>query len=246
MNYFYALVAVFGVSLLSLFGVFFLVLRRKTFETIIHYFLAFSSGVLLGAVFFDLLPKATEEVGENASIMLIVGMILSFALEKIINWHHCALGEECKGRPAAILSLIGDSIHNFIDGAIIAIAFLTSISLGITTTIAVVGHEIPHELGDFSILIYGGFSNRKALWYNFLTGLTAVAGAIFIFLAGNFVTTASAYLVGAAAGNFLYIAASDLIPELHTKRHISASIIQTLLIIIGVVLMFFLVKFLSE
>lgn len=242
----YALTAVTVVSLLSLLGALFLVLQRRIFAAIITYTLAISSGVLLGSVFFDLLPEAQASIGETAYGLVVAGIIVFFALEKFIHWHHCTEGEECEEKPVAYLSLVGDSLHNFLDGAIIAVAFLTNIPLGITTTLAVVAHEVPHELGDFSILIYGGFSNRKAIWYNFLSALTAIAGTIVTFFLSPLVLTASPYLLAFAAGNFLYIASSDLIPELHTKRLAITSLIQILAIITGVVVMRVLTRFFGQ
>ncbi len=245
MIFFYALAAVGSVSLLSLLGALFLVLRRQTFEALITYTLAISSGILLGAVFFDLLPEAYKDVGEVSYVWLIVGLVTFFALEKFIHWHHEIANEHEQLKAVAYLSLVGDSIHNFIDGAIIAVAFLSSIPLGISTTAAVIAHEIPHELGDFSILIYGGFSNLKALWYNFLSALVAIAGTLVVFIFSQSVLNLAPYLVGFAAGNFLYIAASDLIPELHRKHKPLTSILETIFIVTGVVVMRLLTSFIG-
>lgn len=240
--FFNALAAVIFVSLLSLLGAFFLILQRRTFEALITFTLAVSSGVLLGATFFDLLPESYNALGQTAYICVVGGMISFFILEKFIHWHHCLEGEDCDEKPVAYLSLVGDGIHNFLDGAVIAVAFLTSIPLGITATLAVVAHEIPHELGDFSILIYAGFGNAKALLYNFLSALTAVLGTLVVFLFANAVSLLSPYLIGFAAGNFLYIAASDLIPELHQKRRLSTSLLQTLCLVGGVVFIWILTR----
>lgn len=236
MVFFYALIAVSIVSLLSLLGALFLVLQRRTFEALITYTLAISSGILLGAVFFDLLPDAYKDIGEVSYIWVIVGLVTFFALEKFIHWHH-EIENGHNEKAVAYLSLVGDSVHNFLDGAIIAVAFLSSIPLGISTTLAVIAHEIPHELGDFSILIYGGFSNLKALWYNFLSALVAIAGTLVVFIFSQSVLSLAPYLVGFAAGNFLYIAASDLIPELHHKHKPLTSIWETIFIVTGVVVM---------
>lgn len=244
MEFFASLIAVSIVSLLSLLGAFFLVLKRQTFEAIITYALAISSGILLGTVFFDLIPEAYRSIGETSYLFVVAGLITFFALEKFIHWHHESnrVGKE---KPVAYLVLVGDSVHNFLDGAIIAVAFLTSVPLGITTTLAVIAHEIPHELGDFSILVYGGFSNRRALWYNFLSALTAIAGTVVVFLFSHSVLALEPYLLGFGAGNFLYIAASDLIPELHREHHPVTSIIETLFIIAGTVVMGILISFLG-
>ncbi len=234
----YAIVAVTIVSLLSLLGAVFITFQRKLLDSITTYLLAFSSGILLGTVFYDLLPEGYEGLQGNVYTYLIIGFITFFILEKLIHWrHHIEAGNEDSKKHIAYLSLIGDGVHNFLDGAIIGVTFLTSVPLGIVTTIAVIAHEIPHELSDFFLLMYGGLTNKKALWYNFLSALTAILGTLFIFIFSKNVLSASPYLIGFAAGNFLYIAASDLIPELHEKRNVSISIMQTIFLVAGIVLM---------
>jgi len=236
----YALLAVTIVSLLSLLGAIFIVFKRKLLDSITTYLLAFSSGILLGTTFYDLIPEGYDGLRGNVYTWVIVGLVAFFVLEKIIHWHshveeldHGAVSK----KHIAYLSLVGDGVHNFLDGAIIGVTFLTSVPLGIATTIAVIAHEIPHELGDFFLLIYGGFSNKKALWYNFLSALTAVLGTIVIFIFSKDILSVSPYLIGFAAGNFLYIAASDLIPELHQKRRVTISVIQTICLLLGIIIM---------
>lgn len=162
----YALIAVSVVSLLSLLGAVFLAFQRKLLDSITTYLLAFSSGILLGTVFYDLIPEGFTDIGATVYTSVIVGIIVFFILEKIIHWHSHVEEpgkENTSKQHVAYLSLAGDGIHNFLDGAVIGVTFLTSIPLGITTTIAVIAHEIPHELSDFFLLTYGGFSNSKAL-----------------------------------------------------------------------------------
>jgi len=236
----YALLAVTIVSLLSLLGAVFITFQRKLLDSMTTYLLAFSSGILLGTTFYDLIPEGFDGLQKGIYTWVIVGLVTFFVLEKLIHWHSHVEeleGEKPSKKHLAYLTLIGDGVHNFLDGAIIGVTFLTSVPLGIATTIAVIAHEIPHELGDFFLLIYGGFSNKKALWYNFLSALTAVLGTIVIFVFSKNILAVSPYLIGFAAGNFLYIAASDLIPELHQKRKMTISIIQTIFLVIGVVLM---------
>lgn len=236
----YALIAVGIVSLLSLLGAVFLAFQRKLLDFITTYLLAFSSGILLGTVFYDLIPEAFADIGADTYTAVIVGVVSFFILEKFIHWHSHVEGAGVERSPkhhVAYLSLIGDGIHNFLDGVVIGVTFLTSIPLGITTTMAVIAHEIPHELSDFFLLIYGGFSNAKALWYNFLSALTAILGTVLVFVFSRDILTYSPYLIGFAAGNFLYIAASDLIPELHEKRLVKISVLQTIFLVAGVVLM---------
>ena len=159
-----------------------------------------------------------------------------FLFERVIHWHH---HHETHGKhpgyvhPVAYMNLIGDGIHNFFDGAVIAVAFLTNPSLGLATTLAVVFHEIPQELGDFTILVHGGFSRGKALFFNFLSALTAFVGAMAAFLFSQFITQYSAYFLAFAAGGFIYIAVADLIPELHREKNLAKSIMQAGLIVFG-------------
>ena len=235
MTFFLSLISVTGVSLLSLLGVLFIALQRKTLEQIITYTLAFSSGVLLGSTFFELLPEGVALFPTGVFLWTLVGFISFFCLEKIIQWHHHVEGRhDHEEKPLAYLTLIGDGIHNFADGAVIAASYLVSVPLGVTTTLAIVAHEIPHELSDFLILIHGGFSNKRALFYNFLSALMAIAGTLVVFLVSSRFAEMERYLVPFAAGNFLYIAASDLIPELLTKRHGRTSVIQVVTMIAGI------------
>jgi zinc and cadmium transporter len=240
MVFVYALSAVFIVSLISLLGAVFIVFQRKILDSITTYLLAFSSGILLGTTFYDLIPEGYDGLQGNVYTWVIAGLVAFFILEKLIHWHHHVEeidAEAYSRKHIAYLSLFGDGIHNFLDGAIIGVTFLTSVPLGMVTTIAVIAHEIPHELSDFFLLIYGGFTNKKALWYNFLSALTAILGTIVVFIFSANILSVSPYLIGFGAGNFLYIAASDLIPELHQKHNIKTSIIQTICLIIGIVVM---------
>ena len=240
MVFLYALVGVSIVSLLSLLGAIFISFQRKFLDSITTYLLAFSSGILLGTTFYDLIPEGFAGIQFSVFSWVIIGIVTFFILEKFIHWHsHVEEVNEHhqEKNHVAYLTLIGDSVHNFLDGAIIGVTFLTSVPLGIATTVAVIAHEIPHELGDFFLLIYGGFSNKKAIWYNFLSGLTAILGTVVIFVFSKNILTASPYLIGFAAGNFLYIASSDLIPELHEKKNLTISMFQTIFLVTGVVLM---------
>lgn len=233
----YALLAVTIVSLLSLLGAVFISLQRKFLDSITTYLLALSSGILLGTVFYDLVPEGYNEIQIEVYTWLIVGIVVFFILEKFIHWHSHVEGEAKNKTHVAYLTLISDATHNFLDGTIIGVTFLTSIPLGIVTTIAVIAHEIPHELSDFFLLTYGGLSNKKALWYNFLSGLTSILGTVVIFMFSRSLIGYFPYLIGFAAGNLLYIAASDLIPELHEKQNVRVSFFQTILLIAGTVAM---------
>ncbi|OGG35738.1 hypothetical protein A2363_03145 [Candidatus Gottesmanbacteria bacterium RIFOXYB1_FULL_47_11] len=249
MVFLYALLAVTTVSLLSLLGAIFITLQRNIINAMTTYLLAFSSGILFGTTFFDLFPEGYGELGEHFYIWVIVGFVVFFILEKLIHWHaHIEELDNSKSskKHIAYLSLIGDGIHNFLDGAIIGVTFLTSVPLGIATTIAVIAHEIPHELGDFFLLIYSGLTNKKAIFYNFLSALTAIIGTLVVFIFSKNVLVVAPYLIGFAAGNFLYIAASDIIPELHAKRNPIVSLAQTLFLIFGVVIMYMISHYLAE
>jgi len=240
MVFIYALIAVTIVSLLSLLGAVFLTFQRKLLDSITTYLLAFSSGILLGTVFYDLVPEGYGGIQQHVFTWVIVGLVTFFILEKFIHWHSHV--EEIEGQThskkhLAYLTLVGDGVHNFLDGAVIGVTFLTSVPLGVMTTMAVIAHEIPHELGDFFLLIYGGLNNKKALWFNFLSALTAILGTVIVFIFSKDILSFSPYLIGFAAGNFLYIAASDLIPELHEKRNVWVSVVQTIFLVAGVVLM---------
>jgi zinc and cadmium transporter len=232
------LVSVSIVSLMALIGIVFVGLKEDMLKNILMGLIAFASGTLLGGAFLNLLPEAMAEIGEATFYYAVIGIVVFFVLEKFLYWRHCHEGE-CPVHMFVYLNLIGDGIHNFIDGMIIAATYLASFELGFATTLAVIFHEIPQEIGDFGVLIYGGFRKRRALAYNFATALTAVLGSLTAyFLAGlaNF----GALLVPFAAGGFVYIAATDLIPELHKKNTAGTSVIQFFTLLLGVGLMAYL------
>jgi len=240
MVWFYTLVSVFIVSLISLVGVFTLSLNRGKLYATIIYLVSFSAGALLGDAFIHLIPESYEN--ENniiTSILILLGILIFFVLEKIMHWRHCHK-EPCKNHPHpfSFMILVGDAVHNFIDGLVIGASYLMSIPVGIATTIAVVLHEIPQEIGDFGSLIYGGFSRGKALLYNFLSALAAVFGAILVLLMGAKIESLAIFLVPFAAGGFIYIAGSDLIPELHKHKDLKNAIWQILTFILGIGVMF--------
>ena len=230
----YILVSVIIVSLLSFSGLVFISMSQKKLDRILFALIAFASGALLGDAFIHLIPESVESGLKSSFIYVILGMLLFFVLEKFIHWRHCHKGK-CDVHPFAYLNLIGDGVHNFIDGLLIAASYLASVQIGIATTIAVIAHEIPQEIGDFGVLVYGGFTKAKALFYNFLSALTAVAGALVGYFSVTYINTA--VLVPFAAGGFIYIALTDLIPELHKKTKISDSVEQLIFILIGIGLM---------
>jgi zinc and cadmium transporter len=228
------------VSLISLIGVFTLIIKEKVLNNILFSLVGFSAGALIGGAFLHLLPEALSQTNSIIIFLYVIfGFALFFLLEKILYWRHCHEGK-CPIHMFTYLNLIGDGIHNFIDGLIIAASFIISIPIGVTTTIAVVAHEIPQELGDFGVLIYGGFTRFKALLWNFTSALTAVFGALFGYFFITYVENIASPLIPFTAGGFLYIAASDLIPELHKQPEFKKSILSFILFLIGVSFMGFM------
>lgn len=238
--WFYSLSSVFLVSLISLIGLFTLSMREETLRKILLYFVSFSVGGLLGDAFIHLLPESVELNNSSfLSLYILSGIIISFVVEKFIHWRHCHIPTSKEHpHPFALMNLIGDSVHNFIDGLIIGASYLTSMQLGIATTLAVVFHEIPQEIGDFGVLIHGGFKRKKALALNFFTALTAMLGTIVSLIIGSFAQNITNFLLPFAIGSFIYIASSDLIPELHKETKPIKSFIQLIMLIAGIGIMF--------
>jgi len=238
----YSAAATLIVSLMSFAGIFFLAVKEKLLNKIILSLVGFSAGALLGGAFFHLLPEVlgmekSEGIGSMQIFMfLILGIIAFYLIERVLKWHHCH-EKGCDIHTFTYMSLIGDSIHNFIDGLVIYSAFAVNTSLGIVTTIMIVGHEIPQEIGDFAVLIYGGFGKVKALLWNFITALAAVIGAVIGYFIGNYTDGIAIVLLPFAAGGFLYIAMSDLIPELHKEVSLAKSLTHFLFFICGILFM---------
>ena len=238
------ILATVAISLLSLVGVFTLMISDKLLNKIILGLVGLSAGTLMGGAFLHLIPEAIHDLDHDTAFMLvIVGFMVFFILEKLF-WRHCHK-KDCKIHTFAYINLVGDGIHNFIDGLIIAASFLVSIELGIITSIAVAMHEIPQEIGDFGVLVYGGIEKKKALFYNLITALTALIGGVigyfFIPHMGEF----QGYILPIAAGGFLYIAASDLVPELHKETNTWKTVLAFTMFVVGIVLMW-LVKFMAH
>lgn len=236
----YSLGSVGLVSLVALVGIFTISIKPERLRRILIYMISFSAGALLGSAFIHLLPEVIEEsgFGLNISLYVLVGIAFSFIIEKIIHWRHCHHPTtNDHPHPFAWMNLFGDGVHNFIDGMIIGAAYLVSIPVGIATTVAVVLHEIPQEIGDFGVLLHGGFSKGKALLLNFLTALTSVLGVIVALVASQYVENITLFLIPFAAGGFIYIAAADLIPEMHKECALPRSLGQFLWFVLGIALM---------
>lgn len=242
--WFYSLLSVFLVSLISFVGIFTLSIKAEKLKSILIYLLAFSAGALLGDTFIHLLPEVVEETGGFGFLtsgMVLGGMVLFFVIEKFIHWQHChmPIGKE-HTHPFAYMNLVGDGIHNFIDGLIIAASFIVSLPVGIATTLAVLLHEIPQEIGDFGVLLHGGFTRGKALALNFLSGIAAILGTLTGLALNGSIENLQFILLPLAAGGFIYIAGADLIPELHKETKMGRSILQLIFFILGIGVMLLL------
>lgn len=239
-QFLYAIIAVIIVSLISLIGILTLSINKKFLNRLLIFFVSFSVGALLGDSFIHLLPEAYRTLAPfSIAIYVLIGILIFFILEKYIYWRHCHQ-ETSKEHPHpfAYVNLLGDALHNFIDGMIIAASFLISTPIGIATSLAVILHEIPQEIGDFGVLIYAGIKPKKALFFNFLSSLTALLGAFLVLAFGS--TNLSKILVPLTVGGFLYLALSDLTPELHKHTEIKQSLLQIISIILGIAIMFLL------
>ena len=195
--------------------------------------ISYAVGTLLGAALLALLPQALETIPPSRALgTLLAGVLTFFLLEKFVLWRHCHDGHECEVHTssAASLVIIGDAFHTFVDGAVIAAAVVTSIPLGITTALAVAAHEVPQEVGDVAILLRAGYSRGRALSLNLMSAIGGVLGAAAMLVASQSLPYALPYVLAFAAGSFLYVAMSDLIPDLH-RGHIGGSPLRQLLLI---------------
>ncbi|MBC8434935.1 ZIP family metal transporter [archaeon] len=235
----YSIVSILIVSLISLVGVFTLGIKTDRLKKFLIYLISFSAGALLGDAFLHLLPELVEEgFSISISFSILAGIIIFFSLEKIVHWQHCHMPiTKTHIHPFAYMNLVGDSLHNFLDGIIVASAYIISIPAGIATTIAVILHEIPQEIGDFGVLIHGGFTRTKALLLNFLTALFSLLGVILVFVLKGAISNIETILVAIAIGGFIYIAGSDLIPEMHKETCTKNSLLQIFFLILGILIM---------
>jgi zinc and cadmium transporter len=233
----YSIVSVFLISLVSLIGVLVLSLNRDRLAKLTLFLVSFAVGGLFGDAFIHLLPESFQELGTNLSVSLYVisGILIFFVLEKFLRWRHCHIPtSEEHMHPLATINLVGDAVHNLIDGMLVGASYMVSLPIGIATTLAVIMHEIPQEVGDFGVLIHAGLSVKKALALNFLSALTAMLGVILAIVLGSEIEGFSLSLLPIAAGGFLYIAGSDLIPELHHEVKVLRSLLQFVMILLGV------------
>ena len=239
MIYIYAFASVVLVSFVSFVGIFMLSLQEEKLRKYIFIFISLAVGALLGDAFIHLIPEAFSEIKDVmlASILIISGILIFFALEKFLHWHHHGEDkEESHIHPVGRLILFSDSIHNFMDGMIIGASFLISIPVGLATTLAVILHEIPQEIGDFTVLLHAGYTKMRALWLNFLSALLAIAGVLIVLALGK-EQSLTLWISPIAAGGFIYIAIADLIPELHKTKELKYSILQIVAVVIGILAM---------
>lgn len=223
------LLSTFAISLGSLIGVFTLSLKPKKLEKILLYLVSLSAGAMMGAAFLHLLPESPDY------LLTLFSFIGFFVIEKFLYWRHCH-HQNCPEHIFGYMNLIGDSLHNFLDGLIIAATFTNNNSLGLVAVLAIALHEIPQEIGDFGVLLYSGWSRRQALLANFLVALTAVAGGLIGYWLSD-IQQFSTSLMPIATGGFIYIAASDLLPEIRKETNLKKSLLLLVIFLIGVLMM---------
>ncbi len=237
MNLVWAIGASVVVSLISLIGIFGLLMKENSLHKILILLVGISGGALMGGAFLHLVPEALEKSSaETVFLILIAGFIVFFIMERYLHWRHCHL-EHCEIHPFSYMNLIGDGVHNCVDGLIIGASFAVDVKFGLITTAAIVLHEIPQEIGDFGVLVYGGMKKAKALFYNFLSAATAIIGA---FIGYYFSETLGFFLpliLPFAAGGFIYVACCDLVPEIHKQADIRRASLSIVFFIAGILLM---------
>ena len=224
-------------SAIALVGSVTLLLKEATLNRIIMPLVSFAAGSLLGGAFFHMLPAALEQAPAAATVFLwtLIGFSLFFVLEQFLHWHHChRASSECK-QPLTYLILLGDGLHNFLGGLGVAGVFLIDLRLGLAAWLAAAAHEVPQELGDFGVLIHGGWKKRRALLFNLISGLTFLLGAMVAYAASARIDVG--FLVPFAAGNFIYIGASDLVPEVNKHHKVSANVIHFVSFVAGIALL---------
>jgi len=240
MNILYPIISVIIVSLVSVIFAIPFLLKKKISNKILLFLLSVSVGVLLATVFMDFLPEAvSHKYTLGLALNLLFGFLVMFILEKFVHFHHKKKCEKEDYGPGhaynlAPINLIGDGIHNIIDGLVIAGSYAVNVTLGITATISIIFHEIPQEIADFGVLLYSGMSKRKALLFNFLSATTAIIGTVVGLILVNRLHGFNEFIIPFAAGNFIYIAASNLVPQLHRQCKLSDTLIHIFAIILGI------------
>ncbi len=238
----YSLLSVCVVSLISLVGAVGLAVNTDKLKRWLLYLVSFSAGALLGDVFLHILPELAQEGFPHlAGAYILGGIFIFFLLERLMHWHHAHSEHSEDIHSVVYLTQAGDTLHNFIDGIIIAASFFISIPVGMATTLAVIFHEIPQEIGNFAVLVHGGWSAKKALFYNFLSALASIAGALLVLVFVRAENVVPVWLTSLAASSFIYIAMSDLIPEINKEKNHSKSALLMFAMLLGMVVMALLV-----
>lgn len=233
-----AILSTFVISCGSLIGVFTLSVNQDKLKNILLFLVALSAGTLMGGAFLHLLPEAAENLESQALFSTVLfSFVFFFLMEKIFHWRHCHKGH-CDTHSFGIMNLVGDSVHNFIDGLIIGATFIAHPGLGVVTSVAIALHEIPQEIGDFGVLLYAGYTRKKALLLNFAVSTTALLGVFVSFALSGLSESLLSYLIPFAAGGFIYISASDLMPEIRKETNLKKSLISFGIFTIGIVIMF--------
>ncbi len=239
------ILASFAITLCVWVAVLFMLFKKEVLDNILVFLVSLSAGALMGGAFLHLLPEAAEELeSEPLFGVFLASFVFFFLLEKIIHWRHCHKAD-CKIHSFGYMNLVGDAVHNFIDGLVIASTFMVNPALGVSTTLAVAIHEIPQEIGDFGVLVFSGFKKKTALFVNYAIALTVVVGAVSGYFFFSYLENVLPYLLPFAAGGFVYIAASDLMPELRKETDLKRSMLSFSVFIVGI-LMMYLVKLIGE
>jgi zinc and cadmium transporter len=233
-NLIWIVISTFVISILAFLGILTLFLKEELLKKILLALVGLSAGALLGGAFLHLIPEAVEKFRTfDVFLYVLVGFVVFFLVEKLFHWRHCHEGI-CPVHTFGYMNILGDGIHNFIDGLIIAASFTADWRLGIVTALAVGLHEIPQEIGDFGVLVYAGFKKAKALLLNYLAAVTVVLGGVVGFFLLDFIEPASSFLLPFAAGGFIYVAASDLIPEIGKEIKLKRSLAAFAVFLIGI------------
>lgn len=235
------ILSTFFVSIISLIVIFAFLIKDKVLNKILDYFVALSIGALIGAAFLDLIPEALDRANYTLVFFYVIaGFIIFYIIEKVLHWRHCHEPKCERHSTFAYINLVGESVHNFIDGLIIAASFIINPAIGISSVLAIGLHEIPHEIGNFSVLLYAGFTKKKALFFNFITAATAVIGGFVGYFLFSTINNALVFLVPFAAGGFIYISASDLIPEIRKEENFFKSFLHLIVMLIGILMIYLL------
>ena len=239
----YSLLSAFVVSLVSLVGILTLMFGVRRLDRFIPLLISLAVGALFGDAFIHLLPQAFGDTDSTVltSLYIIMGIMLFLAMESLLHWHHEHHTQTLNPiHPMGQVIMVADGVHNLLDGLIIGASYLVSVPVGLATTLAVLLHEVPQELGDFGVLIHAGFTPRRALIINFLSGVLAIVGVVISLLLGGNGGEYTAVMVPLTAGGFIYIAGADLIPELHKEHEFRASVVQFAVVLAGIGLIFLL------